>query len=807
MMNSTNAARFRVVPSVGQPIDRPTDLKKLEDILEIRRTSPEAFIASLPFSIHDATAGTENELQTVVIGSVEKVDLPLIIRASNYYRNSIEKAATGDSPKRIFTDLERHLSDNESGIWENSWVRFDQEVLDPYTRGILENDLRADKRQLAGAIRQDADRFFLVQGGRTRIRIPVSYLLKLSLAETVAAADTPPVIRETAERLMRHFSNDNTSPETYSFQPMPLTPEKKMGKGVAAEMLKRFLLTQLLVQYANRRFRLRENGQKALVYFAPHTLLRQKKLNNLISDAYYRELFMSPCLSGWDRGEDKYRYMHLCHRVLSLSQLNAVAKLREADIITRNLVVLPNTSNTCLANNGTHISLGSAKISRLLQHSASGFGERDEKHMGDLVIKIVEHFLPLFVGTYSAAPHRFDFWDFHPERMLGFLPHELHFTHLRMIWRRWKKKAFIRCLGRSVTPFGPEKLDRLVSRALGLQGDFVPDVRLIDYLVALLSTGASPALNGMPDSDGKLKKDLADMGVFDQAMPLYLLYRLRRFSQMGFSGYEGRYYSIFENVMDDMGDAVNLQVLITALAYQYILEKKISHDSIPDSPFIESERRQIFFGAAIGIPTFYIRKDTKNRLMASILMRVKDTRHSNRYGGYIRVHNLQYRRALIEMIREDGKALIELLGLQETLTNLEQRLVSPCHSAARRLTQGILDQAGASDPMRVSGEEFNAAAEIYYRDTLQKKNMNAALSLFQDDIRKLDSWQSWREGYYNQALLHTLNGKNAADYLKALQTDLLDESAGAEDLKKLIHLMLLSLHMDLQQTQNPSGGV
>jgi hypothetical protein len=57
---------------------------------------------------------------------------------------------------------------------------------------------------------------------------------------------------------------------------------------------------------------------------------------------------MNPCLSGWERGEDKYRYMHLCHRVLSRSQFNAVLKLREAGINTSNLVSLPNLSNISL---------------------------------------------------------------------------------------------------------------------------------------------------------------------------------------------------------------------------------------------------------------------------------------------------------------------------------------------------------------------------------------------------------------------------------------------------------------------------
>ena len=107
---------------------------------------------------------------------------------------------------------------------------------------------------------------------------------------------------------------------------------------------------------------------------------------------------------------------------------------------------------------GPHVSLGSRALGALASDSRSGFNEDVEKHCGDLVIKIVEHFLPLFVGTYSAAPYRIDFRDFHPENVLGFLPHELDYTHLRMIWRRWKKKAKIGFLGRSMTPFGPRWL-------------------------------------------------------------------------------------------------------------------------------------------------------------------------------------------------------------------------------------------------------------------------------------------------------------------------------------------------------------
>ena len=48
--------------------------------------------------------------------------------------------------------------------------------------------------------------------------------------------------------------------------------------------------------------------------------------------------------------------------------------------------------------------------------------------------------------------------------------------------------------------------------------------------------------------------------------------------------------------LNDMTYAINLQVLITALAYKYIIDGTITHQSIPDNPSIESERRQIIFG-------------------------------------------------------------------------------------------------------------------------------------------------------------------------------------------------------------------
>ena len=457
---------------------------------------PETIITSLPFSVGDVTAGSESELQAVVAGDKRHVDLPLIIEQSNYFANMMKRAASGETSQRAVADLERFLADNSSNVWENSWVRFPLKRLSAYARQVLDQDLLADKQNPAAGQRADAARFFFhAADGKVMLRLPISYLIKLALADLIGSQQIlPDLIRQTGIRLLGHYLNDNTSPETFSFNVVSLTPQNGMGAAIARETAIRFLMTQLLILYANQAFGITEHGQQAMAYFAPHPPVRQKELNDHIPDSFYRELFMSPCLSGWDKGEDKFRYMQLCHQVLSRSQLNAVAKLKDAGIILNNLVVLPNVSNVSLANNGTHISIGSRRLTAALQDSGSGFKAVHEKLLGDLVIKISEHFLPLFVGSYTAAPFRLAFSDFHPEKALGFLSHELDYTHLRMLWRRWRKKADISIFGQSVTPFGPPALDSFLSRAFGLKGDFVPDYRLVDYLVCLLSTDRSPAL-------------------------------------------------------------------------------------------------------------------------------------------------------------------------------------------------------------------------------------------------------------------------------------------------------------------------
>jgi len=766
------------------------NLARIRGILGMSETGDS--VESLPFGVGDATAGAENELLTIIHGPRDQVDLARAVEESNYFKNLTRRAASGDAPKRLVRGIEDYLSDNRDNAWENSWVYFPADLITPYAREVFDEDLYADKGERSTR-RSDASRFEVIRNGVRCIRIPVSYLLKLALADAISVGRDPhPVIRRTGEKLMRYFLSDNTSPETLSFHTVGPDTGAGLGAALAGETLRRLLLVQFLTMYANEKFELRSRGQETQVCLAPQTPLRQKRLNELVADSFYRDLFMSPCLSGWDKGETKHQYMILCHEVLSRSRLNTMEKLRECGILARDLIILPTVSNTSLANNGTHISLGSRRLTSLMKSDSSGFTAEDEKRVGDLVVKIVEHFLPLFVGTYTAAPHRFDFRDFHPETVLGFLPHELDFTHLRMLWRRWKGKADLKCFGFPLTPFGPRGFDRFVGAVLGLRGDWVPDQRLIDYLVSPLSTDHSPALDGTIGNDKRLKRDLAEMGVFDPRMSSYSLYRQRLFGSMGFCGFEGRHYSQFASLDRDMAAATDLQRLVTALAYKYVLSGKVTHADIPDTPEVESERRQTFFGAAIGIPTFFVGIKTPNLFLRQIMNRTANTRDSQRYPGRTRVYHIEYRRALVSMLEKDGADLIEAFGMADSIRDLKQRL-NPVNngSALESLLAGILNEAGTTKPLRASAENFNTATERFYRGALLKRFVGEALDLFARDLQALVDRAAAGATEETSALQAILNGEDPGSFLKAVRGNVLEGKASQSVVIKLVGLMIL----------------
>jgi hypothetical protein len=784
------SAQFRSVPGLQECLER----------LQIRSGHPE----TLPFGCGDVTAGSESELQTVVIGDHQTADLPRAVSESGFFANASRRAATGDTPRRTLLALQSWLHDNAAGVWENSWVRFPRRLLSPEADALLATDLAADRRRPAEGPRCDVDRFLFSERGDAMVRVPVSYLLKLALADALhSGPHLDPALRHTGERLLGHFLSDNTSPETLSFHVTCLSPSRGNGRELARETAKRFLLTHALTLYANEALGLRASGQRTVVFFSPHPPVRQKALSECISDAFYRELFMNPCLSGWDCGEAKHQYMRLCHQVLSRSHLNAVAKLHECGIIARDLVVLPSTSNISLANNGTHISLGSRRLTGLRQAGNAVLSAAHEKVVSDLAIKIMEHFLPLFVGTYSADPYRIDFHDFHPEKVLGFLSHELDYSHLRMLWWRWRRKASTHVLGHAMTPWGPRRTDRWLGRILRLRGDWVPDYRLIDYLAALLSTHRSPALDGTLGNSARLKQDLEDLGVFDARMSLYLPMKAREFESMGFCGFEGRYYSLFPGFLEDMAPAADLQMLITTLAFKYMAEGTVTGPDIPDDPVVESERRQAFFAAAIGTTHIYIHRQTPNQFMRRILAKVPDVRSSHRYAKYWKVRLSDYRAALLAVIEEDAADLIEMLSLRETMADLRDRLAPGPDSrgATQRLNRAITSAAGVRSPLTLAAAEFNREAERHYRDTLRREHLGQALDLLVEDFRGRHDRSLAQRPELRASLAALVGDRSPAEFVHSRRHDLLADAASVETLRTLIHLLLASELMDAEEAR------
>lgn len=718
---------------------------------------------NLPFTPRDATVGLENEMQAAVVGSAEEVDLPISLIESGFYRNLRRRTASGDAPREVLARLENYL-EHCGNVWPNSRVRIPVRALSEAAMKLVESDMRSDKNDLSSPPRSDRADFFAESDGETFLRVPVSYLLKISLFEALHSAGVPAELRERFPSFQRALICDNTSPELLSFFPLKAensrhggnadgvgkseektaSSEEKPERGnahaetfsgklsarpisiaagsvlpAAQETAIRLALCQLLIFYANSALKLRENGQRAVLYMSPHVPVAQQEINALIPDAFYRDLFMNPCLNGWARGEDKMRYMRLCHEVLSRSYLNILSKLKNAGIITRNLVVLPNTSNASLATNGTHITTASRILTRAA--SSGALSPEAEKFYGDLVSKAMEHFLPLFVGQYTAAPFRLSFENFHPEKALGFLAHELDFTHLRMIWRRWKKKAQLNVFGWRLTPFGPAEIDALIAKIFRLKGDFIPDFRLIDYFMTLLSTDESPCLDGVPGNTDRLKKDLCAMGIFDPAMSVYTLFRQREFKKYGFCGFEGRFFSLFPRLGSDISDAVRLQCTLTAAVYKMIATGTLRRDDIPDTPDVESERRQIFFDRAIGLATFYVRENSENRFLMRILDFAKNTRRSHRYPGFIRVKTREYCLAVLDFLFSEARDVIEYCDAESTLDSLRLHLLEKDEdSAAGTLSRQVCRRLRVKTPLSVPADTFNRAAENYYREELRR---------------------------------------------------------------------------------------
>jgi hypothetical protein len=101
--------------------------------------------------------------------------------------------------------------------------------------------------------------------------------------------------------------------------------------------------------------------------------------------------------------------------------------------------------------------------------------------------------------------------------------------------------------------------------------------------------------------------------------------------------------------------------------------------------------------------------------------------------------------------------------------------------------------------MKLTGDDFNFAAESFYRDRLKKEHIGQAVDEWCLEVKKLDGLSAWRSGRYNQALMSVLKGMDAGVFIARARSGLIAEDLSLVTLTRLIHLMLLTLDYMRQQ--------
>jgi hypothetical protein len=269
---------------------------------------------------------------------------------------------------------------------------------------------------------------------------------------------------------------------------------------------------------------------------------------------------------------------------------------------------------------------------------------------------------------------------------------------------------------------------------------------------------------------------------------------------MGYSGFEGRYYSLFESLRSDMGRAADLQTLITLLAYKWVAYDKVTRRTIPDTPFCESERRQIVFDTAIGLPTFFVKGNTGNFFLKHILKYTEGIRTSSRYPGYFRVHTAEYKKALVRFLEQEATDLIETLHLKETFRDLKRRIEHPAeHSTGSRLTRSILQTANAKSPFDLDAENFNAAAESYFRNGLRLGHMEEGVGDLAERFRRDRGFQQFLRERDPSLPRRLLGNRTPEVFWNGLPQKMAQGMLSLKEIENLTQALLLSIAFDAER--------
>jgi hypothetical protein len=161
--------------------------------------------------------------------------------------------------------------------------------------------------------------------------------------------------------------------------------------------------------------------------------------------------------------------------------------------------------------------------------------------------------------------------------------------------------------------------------------------------------------------------------------------------------------------------------------------------------------------------------------------------------------------ALLDTLRKDASDLIELMGLEENMLDLEHRIQDhEKASVAGRITRAILDEAGKSSPLSVDPKEFNLSTERYYRGTLRKSHLRDSLKWFERDFMKIAS--SVPDDSIQRSFRFVLGSLDTKRFLSMIENRLINDTLSVDELRKLVNLILISVYLDIATSESCTQG-
>jgi hypothetical protein len=146
-----------------------------------------------------------------------------------------------------------------------------------------------------------------------------------------------------------------------------------------------------------------------------------------------------------------------------------------------------------------------------------------------------------------------------------------------------------------------------------------------------------------------------------------------------------------------------------------------------------------------------------------------------------------------------------MLHLDETLDDLAVRLDDPDRCAAiGKLTKGILQEGNIRSPFKLSADEFNQAAERFYRSELRSRHIREALRFFKEDAVRLYTSAIRQNPVIREALHEILGNRGISDFIFIAEQDVLDYRASDETLEKMLCLMVVAVFTEQHDSETLS---